>query len=222
MGFSAVDLNAIPDDVRTVIANHLLDERGTREPNHRAEVRATTDVITALLETPDSVLAKLSETVRRLTEADSAGVSLSGYDGGHRVFLWQAAVGLFEKYLGSVVIHEESPCGSVLDADALLLMTDPGRVYKTAAQVQPPIQEVLLVPFHVGGRPVGTVWAISQGSKRFDAEDARIVTNISKLAALSYQVLTKIGDLELLSRTVQLVADEQFTPGARPRPKPDQ
>jgi GAF domain-containing protein len=206
----AVDLGAIPEAIRPVIANHLLAARGSHTPDYQAEVEATTEVIRALRETPSTVLKRLSEAVLQLTGADSAGVSLAGRDEGKQIFLWQAAVGLFEKYLGAVVVHGESPCGCVLETDSTLLMTMPGSVYKTAAQVEPPIREVLLVPFHVQGHTVGTVWVISQSAKTFDAEDARLVRNISELAALAYQTLVKLGDLELLSKTVQLVADGQF------------
>lgn len=200
----------IPLAVQAVLANHLINERPARPPDFAGQVAATTACVKALAETPDSVLEKLSQAILQLTGADSAGVSLTARESGKRVFLWQAAVGLFEKYLGSVVPYDESPCGSVITADRTMLMVMPGDAYKTAAQVQPPIQEVLLVPFHVDGRAVGTVWVISQGSKKFDAEDARLITDISELAALAYHVLTKLGDLELLSKTVQLVADEQF------------
>ncbi|MES2412450.1 MAG: GAF domain-containing protein [Pseudomonadota bacterium] len=206
----AVDLAEVPAPVHKVIANRLLAERPSRTPDYKSEVEATTEVIKALRETPGTVLKKLSDAVRTLTNADSAGVSLSGRDQGKQIFLWQAAVGLFEKYLGSVVLHEESPCGCVLETDSTLLMVNPGDAYKTAAQVQPPIREVLLVPFHVEGRVAGTVWVISQSAKTFDAEDARIVKNISELAALAYQTLIKLDNLELLSKTVQLVADDQF------------
>lgn len=206
----AVDLTSVAPDIQKVIANYLLNDRPTRPADYKAEVEGTTEVIKALRETPATVLKKLSDTVRQLTGADSAGVSLSGRDHGKQILLWQAAVGLFEKYLGSVVNHDESPCGSVIESDATILMIDPGRAYKTAAQVEPPIREVLLVPFHVEGRTVGTVWVISQSAKQFDAEDARIVSNISELAALAYQTLIKLDNLELLSKTVQLIADEQF------------
>lgn len=209
----AVDLTDIPLHIRQVIANQLLVERPSRLPDYKAEVEATTAVVKALRETPESVLTTLSHAVRQLTGADSAGVSLSGRDDGKQILLWQAAVGLFEKYLGSVVAHDESPCGSVLETDATLLMVDPGKAYKTAAQVEPPIREVLLVPFHVDDFAVGTVWIVSQSNKTFDAEDARLVTNISELAALAYQVLTRLGDFELATRTVQLVADGQFKQG---------
>ena len=203
-----VDLAQVPEPVRKAIANHLLETRPAKAPSHRAELRATTNVITALLETPASVLQKLALGIMQVTGADSAGVSLAGREGGTRVFLWQAAVGLFDRYRGSVVKYDESPCGSVMDADATMLMVDPASVYATAAMVQPPMREALMVPFHVDGRVVGTVWAISQSNKAFDAEDARLVRSLSKLAALAYQVLIKMGDLELLSRTVKLGTDD--------------
>ena len=206
----AVDLTGIPPAIQQVITNHLLNERPSRAPDYKSEVEATAEVIKALRETPNSVLTTLSLAVKRLTGADSAGVSLSGRDDGNRILLWQAAVGLFEKYLGSVVPHSESPCGTVLETDRVVLMVDPAKAYKTAAQIEPPIREVLLVPFHVDGRVAGTVWLISQSAKTFDAEDARLANNISELAALAYQVLTKLGDMELLSRTVQLAADSHF------------
>jgi transcriptional regulator with GAF, ATPase, and Fis domain len=206
----AVDLTSIPPAIQQVIANHLLNERPSRVPDYKSEVEATAEVIKALRETPSSVLTTLSLAVKRLTGADSAGVSLSGRDDGNRILLWQAAVGLFEKYLGSVVPHSESPCGTVLETDRIVLMVDPAKAYKTAAAIEPPMREVLLVPFHVDGRVAGTVWLISQSAKKFDAEDARLATNISELAALAYQVLTKLGDMELLSRTVQLAADSHF------------
>jgi GAF domain-containing protein len=207
----AVDQTGLPEPMQKVIANHLLVERPSRTPDYKAEVEATAAIVKAMVDSPQTVLTRLSEAVLQLTGSDSAGVSLAGRDDGEQVFLWQAAVGLFEKYIGSVVPHDESPCGSVLNIDTTLLMLNPGEAYKTAAGVEPPIREVLLVPFHVEGRIAGTVWVISQGSKVFDAEDARLVTHISELAALAYQIQTKLGDMELMSRTVQLVADGQFT-----------
>ena len=51
------------------------------------------------------------------------------------------------------------------------------RHFSNFAKVEPRIVEALLVPFHVGGVAVGTIWVSSRdGSKRFDAEDARVWT----------------------------------------------
>ena len=46
------------------------------------------------------------------------------------------------------------------------------------------------MPFYVGGKPLGTVWVVShQTNKFFDAEDLRIMTNLSKFAAAAYHTL---------------------------------
>lgn len=193
--------------IQAVIANQYLNERPSRQPDYAAQVAATTTIVKALTETPEFVLKKLSESILQLTGSDSAGVSLAGRESGKRVLLWQAAVGLIEQYLGSVVPYEESPCGSVISEDKTMLMITPAEAYKTAGLVQPTMQEVLLVPFHINGQAVGTVWAISQGDKRFDAEDARLVADMSELAALAYHVLTKLGHMELLNKAVQLLGE---------------
>lgn len=211
-----VDLEAFSPSIQRVVGNHLLRERPARAPDYRAEVDATTAVVRALLDTPDSVLVKLAQAVKALTGADSAGISLAGRQDGRRILTWQAAVGLVEKYRGTVLPHDDTPCGPVVDTNQTMLMVDPGLAFSAAAQVQPPIREVLLVPFHLEGCTVGTVWVISQSDKQFDAEDARLLNNLSELAALAYQTLTRIGDLELLTRTVQGVADKEMgLPGFR-------
>lgn len=206
-----LEFPSLPQRVQNVIGNHLLNDRPAREPDYKAQVEATAAIVKAMLETPDAVLAKLSLAVQTLTGADSAGVSLLGREAGNRILLWQAACGFFEQYLGSVVQYDDSPCGSVVDVDKVILMLQPETAYPKTAQIQPPMREVLLVPFRVHGKTVGTVWVVSQGRKAFDAEDARIAGDISELAAVAYQALTEIGDLKLLSRTVQLFADSRFS-----------
>ena len=46
------------------------------------------------------------------------------------------------------------------------------------------------MPFHVGNQAVGTIWVVSHDdTKRFDAEDLRVMTNLAKFAAAAYQTL---------------------------------
>ncbi len=71
------------------------------------------------------------------------------------------------------------------------------RHYTYFAQVAPPIEEALLIPFHVAGEAVGTVWVIAHdASRRFDAEDLRIVNILGEFAAATYQVLTSLRAVE--------------------------
>ena len=76
-------------------------------------------------------------------------------------------------------------------------MLYPERHYTYFAQVAPQIVEALLTPFHIGGEAVGTVWVIShEASRRFDAEDLRVMTTLGQFAAAAYQVLSSIKAVE--------------------------
>jgi PAS domain S-box-containing protein len=60
------------------------------------------------------------------------------------------------------------------------------------------IEECLLVPFYVGGKAVGTIWAITHSDRRkFDAEDERLMNTLGQFASLAYQTLESIEDLKL-------------------------
>ena len=49
--------------------------------------------------------------------------------------------------------------------------------------------QFLLVPFHAAGRSVGTVWAIAHTpDRKFDAEDARLLSSLSGFASAAYQM----------------------------------
>jgi hypothetical protein len=76
-------------------------------------------------------------------------------------------------------------------------MLYPGRHYTYFEQVSPQIVEALLIPFHVGGQAVGTVWVISHDtSRRFDAEDLRVISILKQFSAAAYQVLSSIKAVE--------------------------
>jgi transcriptional regulator with GAF, ATPase, and Fis domain len=62
----------------------------------------------------------------------------------------------------------------------------------------PPVEECLLVPFHVRGRAVGTIWAVTetQTAHRFDREDLRILQSLSSFASAAYQVMESIEALD--------------------------
>ena len=63
----------------------------------------------------------------------------------------------------------------------------PERHFTYLASVKPYIQEGLLIPFEVGGAAVGTIWVIVHNESRcFNAEDLRVLTNLSQFAAAAY------------------------------------
>ena len=54
----------------------------------------------------------------------------------------------------------------------------------------PPLVEVLMVPFHIAGTAVGTVWVAAHDEARhFDAEDLRLLMRLSRFAAMACQLL---------------------------------
>ena len=86
-------------------------------------------------------------------------------------------------------LREASPSGIVLDRDASLLFSYPERHFDYGMAIDPPIVEALLVPFHTEGKPVGTLWVIAHTpSRKFDSEDQRVLTSLSRFASMAYQV----------------------------------
>ena len=70
------------------------------------------------------------------------------------------------------------------------LCSHPERHFAYFAAVTPWIEEVLLIPFFVGGKAVGTIWVIVHDqSHRFDSEDLRVMNNLGTFAAAAYQTL---------------------------------
>jgi C4-dicarboxylate-specific signal transduction histidine kinase len=61
------------------------------------------------------------------------------------------------------------------------------------------VDEGLLVPFHVNGEAVGTIWVLSHASSRrqFDAEDLRMLESMGRFASVTYQAVESIEDLRL-------------------------
>jgi signal transduction histidine kinase len=85
----------------------------------------------------------------------------------------------------------------VLERDSVLLFRYPERHYDYPARVDPPIAEALLIPFHYEGKPVGTIWVIAHDEgRKFDAEDARLMEDLSKFASSAYQVLHSLEGMQ--------------------------
>jgi signal transduction histidine kinase len=171
-----------------------LERRPSRPPDYRSESEALAGLMAALAEATerggaDSLPQTLSETALGLCRAHSAGVSLLDQEGGAGIFRWRGAAGVWAKFLGGSMPRDMSPCGVVLDRDRPLLMSYPERHFLYEGEAQP-IAEALLVPFHHEGKAVGTVWIIAHDeTRRFDAEDLRLMTRLSRFAATAFHLL---------------------------------
>ena len=185
----------------SVVTTTELTRRKSRQPNYEAENRALVLLMQELADPSGNVLQKLADTVLELCEAQSAGISILEEDeNGQKLFRWHATAGKWACFLGATMPREISPCGAVLDRNSPLLLSHPERHFPFPPEVAPPISEVLLVPFHFAGEPVGTIWVIAHDeARRFDREDERLSTSLGKFASIAYQVSSARHALEAQS-----------------------
>ncbi len=121
-------------------------------------------------------------------------MSVSESDDDDAVFRWVATSGALAAYRGGTLPRWFSPCGDVLRKNALTLMREPVRHYRYAAALPVAMHELLLAPFRLGGRPVGTVWVVSTDpEKRFDAEDGATLVELADFVNDSTSLLGRLG-----------------------------
>ncbi|RYD72162.1 MAG: GAF domain-containing protein [Verrucomicrobiaceae bacterium] len=181
--------------LESVLATSLLDQRIPRVADPAFEAEITSDLIRKQSKAPLEFFSILTEAILYLTHAGSAGVSLLDKKQGR--FVWPAVSGGLSPHLGSGTPADFGPCGVVLEHNSSVLFLHPERYFTYLQPITPPLEEVLLHPFHLNGEAVGTLWAvIDEKGKHFDSEDRRILANLSNLAAHTYRVLVEAGQLQ--------------------------
>jgi PAS domain S-box-containing protein len=152
--------------LESILRTEELQQRPSRPPDHAKENAALVALASALAESRHTILEILADTILRVTDADSSGLSLLTSDGatpddeGQR-FYWPAIKGMWN---------------------------DP---------VAPAARECLMVPFYVGAKAVGTLWAMMHSDRRgFDSEDQRLMSVLGQFACVAYQTLGTIDDLK--------------------------
>jgi len=189
-----------PDGVvplESILCTEELRRRPWRAPDYKKENRALVALSSALADSPSTILKTLAETILDVTQADSSGLSLLTTDDGGKRFYWPAIAGMWKPHIGGGTPRNFGPCGDVLDCNSTLLFRHFERRYTYFLPVTPLVEECLLVPFYVGGKAVGTIWAIMHDdSRKFDAEDERLMGVLGQFASLAYQTLVSIDDLK--------------------------
>jgi hypothetical protein len=162
--------------LEAILCTEELHRRKSRPPDYEKENRALVALVSALADSPHTILQTLAKTILEITESDSAGLSLLTRDGktpdvcGQR-FYWPAIAGMWNPHVGGGTPRDFGPCGDVLDQNRTLLFRHFERRYPYLQPVIPSAEECLLVPFYVAGEAVGTIWAIMHSDRRkFDAE----------------------------------------------------
>ena len=192
---------SIPDGIASldsVLCTEELRGRSSRPPDYEMENRALVALAGALADLPSNILQRLANTILEVTQCDSSGLSLLTKDDGGKRFYWPAIAGMWSPHVGGGTPRGFGPCGDVLDQNRTLLFRHFERRYPYLLPVIPAAEECLLVPFYVGGKAVGTIWAIMHSDRRkFDAEDERLLTALGQFASVAYQTVESIEDLKL-------------------------
>ena len=180
-----------------VIRTEELGNRRRRVANYEAENHALSALARTLADAPLTIFQHLVDTARTLCDAESAVLSIAESELNQEVFRWHAVAGRFAPQTRTTTPRCFSPCGTVVELDSAQLMIKPGRHFTYLNDVSPSIEEALLVPFHVNGKAVGTVWVVTHGTARhFDREDARILASIADFAGMAHQVVTSVHGLQ--------------------------
>jgi PAS domain S-box-containing protein len=125
-----------------------------------------------------------------------------------RNFHWRAIAGTWAQHLGGGTPRDFGPCGTVLDRNAALLFSHPERDFPYFGEVKPLLEEGLLIPFYIKGEAVGTIWVVAHDeSRRFDAEDLRVMTNLGTFAAAAYQNLLSLNATQRIAAIVEASTD---------------
>lgn len=195
---NAIEADEVPEApaaLESVLCTDELNRRPTRPPDYEAENRALLALAQALGDSPATILQTLTDTILKTLKAESAGISLVTEDGSR--FYWPAISGAWKPHIGGGTPRNFGPCGDVLDRDIPLMFGRLQRRYTYFKPVQPQVEEAILVPFHVGGKTVGTVWAVAHTAlRRFDAEDMRQLQSLGRFASAAYQAFQAIHGLE--------------------------
>jgi signal transduction histidine kinase len=193
--------------LESILCTEELANRPWRPPDREKENSALVALVTALADCPQTILQTLADKVLEILRADSAGLSLLTKD--EKRFYWAAIAGAWQPHIGGGTPRDFGPCGDVLDRNIPMLFTHWERRYPYLNTAVPLADEGLLVPFHVNGKAVGTIWAIAHTSRRqFDAEDLRLLESMGRFASAAYQAVESIKDLRLQKAEIEQLNQE--------------
>jgi PAS domain S-box-containing protein len=190
---------SIADDavsLESILCTEELLNRPWRPPDYEKENSALVALVSALADSPRTILQTLADKVRELLHADSAGLSLLTKD--EKRFYWAAIAGAWRPHIGGGTPRDFGPCGDVLDRNIPMLFTHWERRYPYLKMAIPLAEEGLLVPFYVDRKAVGTIWAIAHSNRhKFDAEDLRLLESMGRFASAAYQAAESVEELKL-------------------------
>ncbi len=196
------EMNEALPALESVLCTEELHRRPSRPPDYERESRALVSLAQSLADSPRTILQALADTILKVFQCGSAGISLVTED--EKRFHWPAIAGVWEPHIGGGTPRDFGPCGDVLDRNCPLLFRHFERRYPYFLPLTPPVEECLLVPFYVEGQAVGTIWAIAHDDRRkFDSEDLRMLVSLGTFASAAYQAVVHSQVLEAQSHARQ-------------------
>jgi PAS domain S-box-containing protein len=191
-------------ELRSMLSTAELARRPSRPPDREAENRALIALAQSMAASPEGILQKLAETALTLCRAGSAGLSLLEEADGKSNFHWRAIAGQWASHVNEGTPRDFGPCGTVLDRNIAMVCSHPEQDFPYFGEVRPLLEEALLIPFYVKGEALGTIWVVSHdGSRRFDAEDLRVMTSLGTFAAAAYQTLLSLNATQRIASIVE-------------------
>ena len=191
-------------NLQSIVSTAELKRRPSRPPDYAAESRALIALAQQMADSPDGILQKLADTALVVCGAHSAGLSLLEESDQKSSFHWRAIAGQWAPHIHGGTPRNFGPCGTVLDRNVALLCSHPERDFPYFGEVKPLLEEGLLVPFYIKGEAVGTIWVVAHDeSRRFDAEDLRVMTSLATFAAAAYQTVLALNATQRIASIVE-------------------
>lgn len=203
-------------DADDVVVTERLAERPFRPADHTAECAALTSLARSFANTPEHLWTAIAEATMTLCRADSGAIALLERSPNGPLFHWSTMVGA-----ATVRENDAHALSDIVTArDAVVLFDRPARAHNFAASLDPLAFECLVAPFYARGVVVGAIWAIAHTpERRFDTEDARLLSSLASFASAAHPVLHSVASstaklheterLELLRRLTTAQEDER-------------
>jgi DNA-binding CsgD family transcriptional regulator len=180
-------------DLERVITTDNLNRRTARAPRPAAERNGLRRLSETLRRQPESILQTLCDVALDVCDADTAGMSILERHDAEAIFRWRALAGIYAPHLGGMTPRDFSPCGTTMDRGTPQLFSHLDRHFTYFQAVKPAVVEALLVPFYIGDTPAGTMWVVAHDDRRrFDREDARVLTTMASFAGAAYGLLLSL------------------------------
>lgn len=175
--------------LESVVKTGILPNRRRRLPDHDRENRAIAAFYEMMAAAPETLLRRLATTSLEMCNAESAGVCMLESRGGEELCRWHAIAGKMAGVADFELAGDQCPCDLVLSSKSPQLFAYPERHFSSLKLEGYPFVELLMVPFPDQKTAAGALWvAVHTSRHRFDQEDARILSVLSRVASAVYQV----------------------------------